>query len=1247
MSNIKFSFYERAKYISLVIFFVGSILNSFSQVVINNTQSTLSDCPNNGTITVDATQASGNSLFYEITSGPSVLPKQSSNVLSSLRPGVYTVRVEDVFGDFDVRQVSVGGFYSPISFSLAVESEISCAGSSDGIIQSTLNTFTGKAPYTWELIGSSIMSSDGRYENLQKGVYEVRVTDACGQFDTKDIELVEDLADIELRSKPRLNFTNCGIAEMSVFVSTQSYSPPYTINTKVNNGVVATTTLEEEFENGTVSFKVEVPMEYGDLIEVEVIDNCGRSTLANSVLFASGQANSFSFCTRTSKQNAECREIFSGHLESSPFLCGGNNLDTKFNDPITIELTNRSTGLVELDTVVLETSTGFGSIDLEDLLASTLYDVKITDACGSTQDLTFISVLAQYFKSEPMMIFESGPTNFSNDKEGYEYDYTMSYPDTAFPNQGSGTYWYVQVGELPPGEYSYTMQDTCGNAVSNTFEITDLGVSNLFYEFSYEEDCLGNNKISMSTNGRSGSMSVYNFGLGVDESYTFYDAEDAQTTFENLDPATYTARYRPGYSSGDRLVDDISCYSILEYITIRDYEDPSLYTYNTILCDNKIHVELEADTLTGIGPYEFEIISGPQTFTRQTSNVFELNQTGIYKARLFDACGNATTSDLTVENLVFQPLTNIISCSSARVIYPLSKYYFYEWALPDGSVSIMDTLNLPIITPSDTGQYIVTQHVNINSCSAAFIDTFRLDMVMTHQVYDTICPNTSILFGGNIVSEEGDYLDSLIAENGCDSLVTLHLKHYDYKYGVTNEQICPGGSVTIEGKAYAEMGVFYDTLSTVDCDSILEISISYSDYLKGTYSDEICTNSSVLIEGKSYSSAGVYLDTISNGSCDSIIEITITEVEYLRNTVEAYFCTGGSVTVGAETYFAAQIDIDTITSGTLCDSIITKVITEKPLPDFSLGNDTSICENTIIDFEGPSGLESYLWSTSIGIGSTNQKYTANEPEVISLEVTDQFGCVGRDEVELLTIHPAPIVALVTSQEICLGDTVTLSVSGASTYEWQPSGELLSEIEVSPLATTIYSVVGYSAEGCVSAEQNAVVKVNTTPNQSIISDELIYNCFIESDLILEANWGDSVIWQPGSIIGNELVISDVGEYFVEAFDKNNCSMKDTFEVLNKCVTVIAVPDAFSPNSDGLHDELEVKGKNFTDFEMRIFNRWGEVIFVTDTLEVQWDGTYRGEVMPVGSYPWVINYRSINTDLSSSEKQIIHGSISLIR
>ncbi len=101
-----------------------------------------------------------------------------------------------------------------------------------------------------------------------------------------------------------------------------------------------------------------------------------------------------------------------------------------------------------------------------------------------------------------------------------------------------------------------------------------------------------------------------------------------------------------------------------------------------------------------------------------------------------------------------------------------------------------------------------------------------------------------------------------------------------------------------------------------------------------------------------------------------------------------------------------------------------------------------------------------------------------------------------------------------------------------------------------------------------------------------------------------------------------------------------SVSNTVEVIKD--PNLYYPSAFTPNGDGLNDTFKVFSQYTAVFELRIFNRWGEMLFNTTDLTAGWDGTYKGNLMPEGTYV----FRAKITDLSGREFQR-SGSVVLLK
>lgn len=125
---------------------------------------------------------------------------------------------------------------------------------------------------------------------------------------------------------------------------------------------------------------------------------------------------------------------------------------------------------------------------------------------------------------------------------------------------------------------------------------------------------------------------------------------------------------------------------------------------------------------------------------------------------------------------------------------------------------------------------------------------------------------------------------------------------------------------------------------------------------------------------------------------------------------------------------------------------------------------------------------------------------------------------------------------------------------------------------------------------------------------------------------------SWLWDFGngdnSFLFNPYYIFDEGfnDVYLVAYNQYNCT--DTaFQTLHiKPTTLIYAPNAFSPlNNDGLNDFFMVSATNIQNLEMRIFNRYGDMIFYTDDINKGWDGRYEGEIVPMGIYVWKVWYK----------------------
>lgn len=96
--------------------------------------------------------------------------------------------------------------------------------------------------------------------------------------------------------------------------------------------------------------------------------------------------------------------------------------------------------------------------------------------------------------------------------------------------------------------------------------------------------------------------------------------------------------------------------------------------------------------------------------------------------------------------------------------------------------------------------------------------------------------------------------------------------------------------------------------------------------------------------------------------------------------------------------------------------------------------------------------------------------------------------------------------------------------------------------------------------------------------------------------------------------------------------------------------VFIPNLFTPNNDGNNDVFKVYGSNIVSLDLRIYNRWGEIVYQSndtqEILEIGWDGKFNNKEQPAGTYLWKVNGKFDNGDDVTANGQQ-SGSLLLVR
>jgi len=208
------------------------------------------------------------------------------------------------------------------------------------------------------------------------------------------------------------------------------------------------------------------------------------------------------------------------------------------------------------------------------------------------------------------------------------------------------------------------------------------------------------------------------------------------------------------------------------------------------------------------------------------------------------------------------------------------------------------------------------------------------------------------------------------------------------------------------------------------------------------------------------------------------------------------------------------------------------------------------------------------------------------------------GCFDVYKTQLM-VEPIPIV--VKDTVLCLGDSYQI---GNSIY--------------SQTGTYIDTLV-ISSEGCL--ERNITNLLVTEP-QITFPNPIEYICITDRVFFTaepELNFYQDLLWNTGDT-SDSLLITVPGFYELTATDQYGCQFTNSFVVEETCPLNLFVPNTFTPNNDGINDVFipVFEGVKLIDYEVKLYDRWGTLVFESKDPSIGWDGTSNGKKLPSGYY-----------------------------
>ncbi len=340
------------------------------------------------------------------------------------------------------------------------------------------------------------------------------------------------------------------------------------------------------------------------------------------------------------------------------------------------------------------------------------------------------------------------------------------------------------------------------------------------------------------------------------------------------------------------------------------------------------------------------------------------------------------------------------------------------------------------------------------------------------------------------------------------------------------------------------------------------------------------------------------------------------------------------------------------------------IVTVNSLPAVNAGVDQAICINDPVTLSG-SGAVTYVWDNSVINGTA---FNPSATATYTVTGTDANGCVNTDQV-VVTVNPLPVVSFVASDMYgCIPMNITFTSTGNhANCEWQ-FGDGTTSSGCGSVTHT------YTSSGCFSPTMTAT-SVDGCVNQLTINDIVCIPPNPVADFTTSAEYkplnmieatidmfnsssnASTYLWNFGNGETSTLVSPSYvypndfpGAYMLCLVAYNTLDCSDTMckRIVVEESLLYFIPNAFTPDGNEFNQTFKpvfTAGFDPMEFNLFIYDRWGEMIFETHDAKMGWDGTYisREGLVPDGVYIWKIDLKLWD----SSERKIEIGHVTLIR
>jgi len=448
-----------------------------------------------------------------------------------------------------------------------------------------------------------------------------------------------------------------------------------------------------------------------------------------------------------------------------------------------------------------------------------------------------------------------------------------------------------------------------------------------------------------------------------------------------------------------------------------------------------------------------------------------------------------------------------------------------------------------------------------------------------------------------------------------------------------------------------------------------QYSIDNGAFQSGTTFSNVCPGNHTITAQDADGCPGTTTTTVANTGNLSIISITsanpscnlICDASILINATGAVdYSIDNGITFQAGNSFinlCAGVYNIVVTDGGICQ--ITDVVTITDPAAISLTAAASYVQcngdcNGSIDNNATGGTLPYEYSIDNGANfQLSNQFVALCPGTYTFLVADANNCtttVTTSVIEPLVLSVSITPTDASCPQLCNGTVDIAGAGGVTPYSFSLPGTTPTN------SSPITGLCAGDFELTVTDANSCTVTSNFTINEPIgitISAGADDSVRIGESIILnptfsDANFVNTVIWSPPVGLNCIACVNPVARpltttiYTLSVDDVNGCDYTDAVEIIVFSNPLVNIPNAFTPNRDGVNDIFLITGWEIDKFQMFIFNRWGEKVFETNILSTGWDGSYSGKTLP----PDVYVYR-VDVTYLTGDKEIFKGSLTLLK